>query len=97
MIKALIFLFLGIAGSAGPAHFGMRVLAHRQHLDKQLPFEPGTEKGGLPYAWWLMRFRHLALPDAPLRQFGTISAIMGWIMLFGITGSAICIALNAGT
>ena len=96
MLKALIFLFLGIAGSAGPAHFGMRVLAHRQHLDKQLPFAPGTGNGGLPYGWWLMRLGHLALPDPPLRQFGTIAAVMGWITLVGVVGTAVCVALNAG-
>ena len=39
-----LFLCLGIAGSAAPAHFGFRVLAHRQHLDRGYPFAPGTEE-----------------------------------------------------
>ena len=58
MAQALLFLFLGLAGSAGPAHFGMRLLAFRQQLDRGLPFAPGTADGGLAYSWWLMRFRH---------------------------------------
>ena len=97
MLEALLFLFLGIAGSAAPAHFGMRVLSHRQQLDKGLPFAPGTERGGLAYGWWLMQFRQLSLPDPPLRQFGTIAGVMGWITFIGVIGSAVCIVLKAGT
>ena len=96
MLQALLFLFLGLAGSAGPAHFGMRVLAHRQQLDRQLPFAAGTEDGGLGYSWWLMRFGQMRLPDGALRQFGAIAGIMGWITLLGVAGSAICIALTLG-
>ena len=96
MAQILLFLFLGLAGSAGPAHFGMRVLSHRQQLDRGLPFAPGTEDGGLKYSWWLMRFRHGSLDDAALRQFGNIAGIMGWITLIGIIGSAIAIAAKAG-
>lgn len=96
MLQALLFLFLGLAGSAGPAHFGMRMLAHRQHLDRKLPFAAGSEDGGLGYSWWLMRFRQARLPDAALRQFGAIAGIMGWLALLGIIGSAVCIALTTG-
>ena len=94
MLQALLFLFMGLAGSAGPAHFGMRVLSFRQQLDKDLPFHPGTEDGGLYYSWWLMHFQQRKLGDAALRQFGNIAGVMGWITLIGITGSAICIAAN---
>jgi hypothetical protein len=91
METALLFLFLGLAGSAGPAHFGMRVLSHRQQLDRQLAFAPGTEDGGIAYSWWLMCFGQRRLADAALRQFGNIAGIMGWITLLGVLGSAAAI------
>ena len=96
MAQALLFLFLGLAGSAGPAHFGMRVLSHRQHLDRGLVFAPGTADGGLAYSWWLMRFGQQQLGDAALRQFGNIAGIMGWLTLIGIVGSAVAISAQAG-
>jgi hypothetical protein len=96
MVQALLFLFLGLAGSAGPAHFGMRVLSHRQQLDRGLAFAPGTHDGGLAYSWWLMCFGQRRLGDAALRQFGNIAGVMGWIMLLGLIGSAICIAATTG-
>ena len=96
MEQALLFLFLGLAGSAGPAHFGMRVLSHRQQLDRGLAFAPGTGDGGLAYSWWLMRFRQRQLDDAALRQFGNIAGIMGWITLIGVIGSAIAIIAKTG-
>ena len=96
MTQALLFLFLGLAGSAGPAHFGMRVLSHREQLDRHLSFAPGTEDGGLAYSWWLMRFRQNKLGDAALRQFGNIAGIMGWITLVGVIGSALAIIAKTG-
>ena len=95
METALLFLFLGLAGSAGPAHFGMRVLSHRQQLDRRLAFAPGTEDGGLAYSWWLMRFGQKSLGDAALRQFGNIAGVMGWITLLGIAGSTAAIAARS--
>ena len=94
MEQALLFLFLGLAGSAGPGHFGMRVLAYRQQLDRKLAFADGTGDGGLGYSWWLMRFGHQALDDAPLRSFGNIAGVMGWITLLGALGAAL--AISAG-
>jgi len=91
METALLFLFLGLAGSAGPAHFGMRVLSHRQQLDRHLAFAPGTEDGGIAYSWWLMCFGQRRLSDAALRQFGNIAGVMGWITLLGVLGSAAAI------
>ena len=96
MAQALLFLFLGLAGSAGPAHFGMRVLAYRQQLDRGLAFAPGTADGGLAYSWWLMRFGQNKLGDTALRQFGNIAGIMGWITLIGVIGSAIAIIAKTG-
>ena len=95
MAQALLFLFLGLAGSAGPGHFGMRVLAYRQQLDRKLAFADGTGDGGLGYSWWLMRFGQRHLPDPALRQFGNIAGVMGWITLVGIAGSAVCIAATS--
>ena len=95
MAQALLFLFLGLAGSAGPGHFGMRVLAFRQQLDRGLAFAEGTADGGLGYSWWLMRFGQRQLPDPALRQFGNIAGVMGWITLVGIAGSTACIAATS--
>jgi len=89
MWVGLLFAFLGIFGSALPAHLFMRVLAYREHMDRQLPFEPATENGGLPYAWWLMRFGHKGFPDArALNQFGNLSAVFGWITLLALIAAA---------
>ena len=94
LLQALLFTSLGVAGSAFPAHWGMRVLSHRQQLDRHLAFAPGTEDGGLAYSWWLMRFGQRALGDGPLRQFGNIAGVMGWITLLGIIGSTLAIAMR---
>jgi hypothetical protein len=72
----------------------MRVLSHRQQLDRHLSFAPGTEDGGIAYSWWLMRFGQRALGDAALRQFGNIAGVMGWVTLLGVVGSAAAIALK---
>jgi hypothetical protein len=89
MWVGLLFAFLGIFGSALPGHLFMRVLAYREHLDRQLPFEPGTENGGMPYAWWLMRFGQKGFPDArALNQFGNLSAVFGWITLLALIAAA---------
>ena len=93
-LQALLFTSLGVAGSALPAHYGMRVLSHRQQLDRRLPFAPGTQDGGIAYSWWLMRFGQRKLGDAPLRQFGNVAGVAGWIMLAGIVGATIAIALK---
>ena len=92
MWQGLMFLFLGLVGSAGPGHFGFRVLAYRHHRDKGYAFAPGTEDGGIAYSWWLMRFGQRRLSDAALRQFGNIAGIMGWLTLLGVIGSATAIA-----
>ena len=96
MDQIFLFLFLGVAGSAGPAHFGMRVLSHRQQLDRGLPFAPGTEDGGIKYSWWLMRFGQQRIDDSTLRQFGNIAGVMGWLTLIGVIGSAVSIGAKAG-
>ncbi len=90
----LIFLFLGLAGSAAPAHFGFRVLAHRQHLDRGHAFAPGTEDGGWGYSGWLMRWKHRALHDPSLDFFGGIAAGSGWLALVGTVGVLVLIAIQ---
>jgi hypothetical protein len=94
LVTAVLFTGLGIAGSAAPAHIGMRLLAHRQQLDRQLPFAPGTEDNFFAYSWWLMRFAHHSLDDAPLRSFGNIAGLMGWITLLGALGAALAISVR---
>jgi len=76
-----LFLFLGLIGSAGPGHFGFRVLAYRHHLDRKYPFAAGSEDGGWGYSWWLMRFGFLPLKDGAMSVFGGNAGVMGWIAL----------------
>lgn len=86
----ILFAFLGIFGSALPGHLGMRVLAHREQLDRQIPFAPGTEHSGLAYAWWLMQFKQAQYPQAKaLNQFGNLAGIFGWITLLALIGCVI--------
>jgi hypothetical protein len=89
-----LFMFLGLIGSAGPGHFGFRVLAYRHHLDRKYPFAPGSEDGGWGYSWWLMRFGFLPLKDGAMSVFGGNAGVMGWITLIGLIGTAACIALK---
>ena len=90
----LIFLMLGLAGSAAPAHFGFRVLAYRQQLDKAYAFAPDTQDGGWGYSWWLMRWQHRAARDPSLNFFGGIAAGSGWLALIGSAGVLLLIALQ---
>ncbi len=91
----LVFAFLGVFGSALPGHFGMRVLAFREHLDRQLPFAPGTDRGGLPYSWWLMRFGHKTHPQARvLNQFGNLAGVFGWIALVALVATVFCFIMS---
>jgi hypothetical protein len=94
MWQGLLFLFLGLVGSAGPGHFGFRVLAYRHHRDKAYAFAPGTDDGGWGYSWWLMRFGHRRLKDNALNVFGGNAGVMGWITLIGIAGTALSIAMQ---
>ena len=94
MWQGLLFLFLGLVGSAGPGHFGFRVLAYRHHRDKAYPFAPGSEDGGWAYSWWLMRFGHRRFKDNALNVFGGNAGAMGWITLVGIAGTALAIAMQ---
>jgi hypothetical protein len=90
----LLFLSLGVAGSAAPAHFGFRVLAHRHQIDRSIAFAPGTEDGGWRYSWWLMRWKHRAAGDRNLDFFGGITAGSGWLTVLGSAGVVIMIALQ---
>jgi hypothetical protein len=91
----LLFAALGIFGSALPAHLGMRVLAYREHLDRKLAFAPGTEYGGIPYGWWLMRFGPKAFPEAKtLNQFGNLSGFFGWITLLALIATVFCFIMS---
>jgi hypothetical protein len=94
MWQGLLFLFLGLVGSAGPGHFGFRVLAYRHHRDKGFAFPPGTEDGGMAYSWWLMRFGHRRYRDNALNVFGGNAGVMGWITAVAIAGTALAIAMQ---
>jgi hypothetical protein len=94
MWQGLLFLFLGLVGSAGPGHFGFRVLAYRHHRDKGYPFAPGTGDGNWGYSWWLMRFGHRELKDNALNVFGGNAGAMGWITVVGLAGTALAIAMQ---
>ncbi|HWS40288.1 MAG TPA: hypothetical protein VN247_03220 [Arenimonas sp.] len=87
MWTGILFAFLGIFGSALPGFLGMRILAHREQLDRQIPFAQGTENSILAHGWWLMRFKQSQYPQAKaLRQFGNIAGIFGWIVLIALMG-----------
>jgi hypothetical protein len=94
MWQGLLFVCLGLAGSAGPGHFGFRVLAYRHHRDRGYPFAPGTEDGGWGYSWWLMRFAHRPYRDNALNVFGGNAGVMGWITLVAIAGTALALAMQ---
>jgi hypothetical protein len=95
MWMGLLFAALGIFGSALPGHLGMRVLAHREHLDRKLPFADGTEHSGMRYAWWLMRFQQSAFPEAKaLNQFGNLAGIFGWITLLALIATVFCFIMT---
>ena len=94
MWQGLLFLFLGLVGSAGPGHFGFRVLAYRHHRDKGYAFAPGTEDGGWGYSAWLMRFGHRHFKDNALNVFGGNAGVMGWIATLGIAGTAVAIVMQ---
>ena len=94
MWEGLLFLFLGLVGSAGPGHFGFRVLAYRHHRDKGYAFAPGTEDGGWGYSGWLMRFGHRGFKDNALNVFGGNAGVMSWITVVGIAGTALSIAMQ---
>ncbi|MGH8052229.1 MAG: hypothetical protein ACREPB_16330 [Arenimonas sp.] len=89
-----LFLFLGLTGSAGPGHFGFRVLAYRHQLDKKYEFAQGTEDGGLGYSWWLMGFGYTKFKDSGMNLFAGNAGVMGWLTLIGIIGTAVAIALK---
>lgn len=89
-----LFLSLGLVGSAGPGHFGFRLLAYRHHLDRGYPFAPGSEDGGWGYSLWLMRGGHWPLNDSALNFFGTSAGIMGWLALIGSAGVITLISLQ---
>jgi hypothetical protein len=94
MSSIWLFIFLGLVGSAGPGHFGFRVLAYRHQLDKKYSFKTGTEDGGLAYSWWLMCFGFTKYKDSGMNLFAGNAGVMGWICLIGIIGSAVAIALQ---
>ena len=94
MWEGILFACLGLLGSAGPGHFGFRVLAYRHHRDTGKPFAPGSGDGGWRYSWWLMRFGHRALHDGAMNFFGGNAGVMGWITLLAAAGCAVALALR---
>lgn len=95
MWTGLLFAALGVFGSALPGHLGMRILAYREHLDRKLPFTPGTAHGGIPYGWWLMRFGQRTFPEArTLNQFGNLAGIFGWVTLIALIAAVICFIMS---
>jgi hypothetical protein len=89
-----LFLFMGLIGSAGPGHFGFRVLAYRHHRDRQFAFEKNTEDGGMAYSWWLMRFKFSQFKDSGMNMFAGNAGVMGWITIIGVIGCIIAFMLQ---
>lgn len=91
----LLFMTLGVAGSAGPAHIGFRLLAHRHHRDRGWPFEVGSEDGQWGYSWWLMKRGYAPHADRDMRFFGFWGMLSGWIAALALVGGAVQIVLRA--
>lgn len=90
----ILFLMLGLAGSAGPAHIGFRLLAHRHHRDRGWPFAAGTEDGEWGYSWWLMKRGYSPHADGDMGFFGFWAMVSGWIASFALVSCTILIILR---
>ena len=90
----VLFMMLGLAGSAGPAHIGFRLLAHRHHRDRGWPFAPETEDGQWGYSWWLMKRGYAPHADRDMRFFGFWGMLSGWIAAVALAASAVLIVLR---
>ena len=89
-----LFVSLGVLGSAGPAHFGFRILAHRQHLDRGYAFAPSCQAGQWHYSLWLMKFKHTTLNDPALNFFAHVAGVAGWLASVSAVSSAIFIFMK---
>lgn len=94
MFDFWLFLMLGLAGSAGPAHIGFRLLAHRHHRDRGWPFAEGTEDGQWGYSGWLMRRGYTAYADRDMGFFGFWAMLSGWLAALAIAASAVLISVR---
>jgi hypothetical protein len=94
MFDFWLFLMLGLAGSAGPAHIGFRLLAHRHHRDRGWPFAEGTEDGQWGYSGWLMRRSYTAYPDRDMGFFGFWAMLSGWLAALAIAASTVLISVR---
>ncbi len=94
MFDFWLFLMMGVTGSAGPAHIGFRLLAHRHHRDRGWPFAEGTEDGQWGYSGWLMRRGYAANTDNDMRFFGFWAMLSGWIAAFALVASATLMAIR---
>lgn len=94
MFDFWLFLMLGLAGSAGPAHIGFRLLAHRHHRDRGWPFAEGTEDGNWGYSGWLMRRAYAPFADRGMAFFGFWAMVSGWLTALAIAASSILITVR---
>ena len=90
----LLFLTLGVAGSAGPAHIGFRLLAHRHHVDRGWPMPAEAEGADWSYSWFLMRRGYAPWADRDMRFFGFWAMLSGWIATVAIVAATAMIAVR---
>jgi hypothetical protein len=97
MFDFWLFLMLGLAGSAGPAHIGFRLLAHRHHRDRDWAFAEGSEDGQWGYSWWLMKRGYAgsaSSADRDMRFFGFWAMLSGWIAALALVASGVLIVVR---
>jgi len=95
MFDFWLFLMLGLAGSAGPAHIGFRVLAHRHHRDRGWPLAAGSEDGHWGYSRWLMARGYARFADRDMRFFGFWACLSGWIAALALVAGGVLIVIRS--
>lgn len=88
----LLFLMLGVGGSAMPAHIGFHLLAQRHHRDRGWPMPENRSFWG--YSWFLMRRRWAPFADRDMRFFAFWGMVSGWIASVALTATAIMIVFR---
>lgn len=85
----MLFLMLGVGGSAMPAHILFNLLAHRHHRDRGWPMPAAANFWG--YSWFLMCRRWVPFADRDMRFFAFWGMVSGWIATLALSATALMI------
>jgi len=85
----LLFLMLGVGGSAMPAHIGFNLLARHHHRDRGWPMPENPNFWN--YGWFLMSRRWVPFADRDMRFFAFWGMLSGWIASLSLTATALMI------